>query len=95
LRSCTLQAIGYKPKHTLRFALFANEERLTEGPEVQICEEAKAKGGNIFFFALERVVQADLHREVFSAGRVKNKNDKVTGWLPCTPPYGVFEFTSV
>jgi len=47
----TLQALGYKPKHTIRFVLFANEENGLRGG-TKYAEEAKAKGEQ-HIFALE------------------------------------------
>ncbi len=46
-----LTALGYQPKHTLRFVLFANEENGTRGAK-QYLDEAKAKGEQ-HLFALE------------------------------------------
>jgi carboxypeptidase Q len=45
------KALGYKPKHTIRFVLFANEENGTRGGK-KYAEEAKAKGEK-HIFALE------------------------------------------
>ena len=45
------KAVGYKPKRTIRFVLFANEENGLKGGE-KYAEEAKAKGEK-HFFALE------------------------------------------
>lgn len=47
----TLKALGYQPKRTIRFVLFANEENGTRGG-IKYADEAKAKGEK-HIFALE------------------------------------------
>ena len=86
-----LQAIGYKPKHTLRFVLFANEENGLRGG-TKYAEEAKAKGEK-HIFALESDAGGFTPRG-FSVQANKEQMAKLQSWLPLLSPYGVFEFTS-
>ena len=86
-----LQAIGYKPKHTLRFVLFANEENGLRGG-TKYAEEAKAKGEK-HIFALESDAGGFTPRG-FSVQANKEQMTKLQSWLPLLSPYGVFEFTS-
>jgi len=86
-----LQAIGYKPKHTLRFVLFANEENGLRGG-TKYAEEAKAKGEK-HVFALESDAGGFTPRG-FSIQANKEQTDKLKSWLPLLSPYGVFEFTN-
>jgi len=86
-----LQAIGYKPKHTLRFVLFANEENGLRGG-TKYAEEAKAKGEK-HIFALESDAGGFTPRG-FSVQAGKEQMDKLKSWLPLLSPYGAFEFTN-
>ena len=54
------KAIGYKPKRTIRFVLFANEENGLRGGN-KYAEEAKAKKKNTFLHW--KVMPVDLHQE--------------------------------
>ncbi len=85
-----LQAIGYKPKHTLRFVLFANEENGLRGG-LKYAEEAKAKGEK-HLFALESDAGGFTPRG-FSVGVSKLQLAKLKSWLPLLSPYGTEEFT--
>jgi len=85
-----LRAIGYKPKHTLRFVLFANEETLGRGAE-KYAAEAKAKGEK-HVFALESDAGGFTPRG-FSLSATKEQLAKFQSWLPLLSPYGAFEFT--
>jgi hypothetical protein len=86
-----LQAIGYKPKHTLRFVLFANEENGLRGG-TKYAAEAKAKGEK-HLFALESDAGGFTPRG-FSLGVSKEQMAKIQGWLPLLAPYGTEEFTT-
>lgn len=86
-----LLAIGYKPKHTLRFVLFANEENGLRGG-TKYAEEAKAKGEK-HIFALESDAGGFTPRG-FSVQAGKEQMDKLKSWLPLLSPYGAFEFTN-
>lgn len=85
-----LQAIGYKPKHTLRFVLFANEENGLRGG-LKYAEEAKARGER-HLFALESDAGGFTPRG-FSVGVSKLQLAKLKSWLPLLSPYGTEEFT--
>jgi carboxypeptidase Q len=83
------KALGYKPKHTIRFVLFANEENGTRGGK-KYAEEAKAKGEK-HIFALESD-EGGFTPRGFSFTMSKEKMDKVKQWLPLFAPYMVMEF---
>ncbi len=86
-----LQAIGYKPKHTIRFVLFANEENGLRGG-IKYAEEAQAKGEK-HIFALESDAGGFTPRG-FSVGANKEQMAKLQSWLPLLSPYGTEEFTN-
>lgn len=81
----TFKALGYKPKRTIRFVLFANEENGTRGAK-KYAGEAEAKKEK-HIFALEsdaggftpRGFHFDVTPEVFS---------KLKRWAPMFEPYG-------
>jgi carboxypeptidase Q len=82
------KAIGYKPKHTVRFVLFANEENGLAGG-TKYAEEAKAKNEK-HIFALESDAGGFTPR-AFSIGGNAEQIKKVIDWLPLLQPYGVYE----
>lgn len=86
-----LKAIGYKPKHTLRFVLFANEENGLRGG-TKYAAEAKAKNEK-HIFALESDAGGFTPRG-FSLEVSKEQMAKIQGWLPLLSPYGTFELTN-
>ncbi len=86
-----LKAIGYKPRHTIRFVLFANEENGLRGG-TKYAEEAKAKGEK-HVFALESDAGGFTPRG-FSLSVTKEQMAKAQSWLPLLSPYGAFEFTA-
>lgn len=86
-----LKAIGYQPKHTLRFVLFANEENGLRGGS-KYAAEAKAKGEK-HLFALESDAGGFTPRG-FSLQATKEQMVKFQTWLPLLSPYGAFEFTN-
>ncbi|MEO7530734.1 MAG: M20/M25/M40 family metallo-hydrolase [Sediminibacterium sp.] len=86
-----LQAIGYKPKHTLRFVLFANEENGLRGG-TKYASEAKAKNEK-HIFALESDAGGFTPRG-FSLQMTKEQMAKVQSWLPLLNPYGSFELSN-
>ena len=85
-----LKAIGYQPKHTIRFVLFANEENGLRGG-TKYAEEAKAKGEK-HIFALESDAGGFTPRG-FSLGVNKQQLAKLESWLPLLAPYGTEKFT--
>jgi hypothetical protein len=84
-----LQAIGYKPKHTLRFVLFANEENGLRGG-MKYAEQAKANGEK-HIFALESDAGGFTPRG-FTVGASKEQMAKLNSWLPLLSPYGTEQF---
>jgi hypothetical protein len=85
-----LKAIGYQPKHTLRFVLFANEENGLRGG-IKYAEEAKAKNEK-HIFALESDAGGFTPRG-FSLGVNAKQLATFKSWLPLLSPYGTETFT--
>ena len=86
-----LHAIGYKPKHTLRFVLFANEENgLRVG--IKYAEQAKVNGEK-HIFALESDAGGFTPRG-FTVGVNKEQMAKLNSWLPLLSPYGTEQFVA-
>ncbi|MBI2284710.1 MAG: M20/M25/M40 family metallo-hydrolase [Bacteroidetes bacterium] len=85
-----LKAIGYQPKHTIRFVLFANEENGLRGG-TKYAAEAKAKGEK-HVFALESDAGGFTPRG-FSIQASKAQLEKLRSWIPLLSPYGSFEIT--
>lgn len=86
-----MKAIGYKPKHTIRFVLFANEENGLRGGS-KYAAEAKAKGEK-HVFALESDAGGFTPRG-FSIQASKEQMEKLRSWIPLLSPYGSFEITA-
>ena len=84
----TFKAIGYQPKHTIRFVLFANEENGLRGG-LKYAEEAKRKREK-HVFALESDAGGFTPR-AFSVSATKEQLVKFRSWIPLLSPYGVFE----
>ena len=89
------KAIGYKPKRTIRFVLFANEENGLRGGN-KYAEEAKAKnstgsGGEKHIFALESDAGGFTPR-AFGFTMSEEQFQKVLQWKPLIAPYGCSEF---
>ena len=84
------KAMGYKPRHTIRIVLFANEENGLRGG-TKYGEEAKAKGEK-HLFGLESDDGGFTPRG-FSIGLPPEKLEKIRQqWLPLLKPYGVYAF---
>jgi hypothetical protein len=83
-----LKALGYKPKHTIRFVLFANEENGLRGG-TKYAEEAKAKGEQ-HIFALESD-EGGFTPRGFGITGSEAQYQKVLGWQPLLAPYGASE----
>jgi hypothetical protein len=82
--------IGYKPRHSIRIVLFANEENGLRGG-TKYGEEAKAKNEK-HVFGLESDAGSFTPR-AFSIGLPADKLEKIRQtWLPLLRDYGVFEF---
>ena len=86
----TFKAIGYKPKRTIRFVLFANEENGLRGG-TKYAEEAKAKGEK-HVFALESDAGGFTPRGF--GFTVKDEQwTKIQTWQQILAPYGASELT--
>jgi hypothetical protein len=83
------KAIGYKPKRTIRFVLFANEENGLRGG-AKYAEEAKAKNEK-HLFALESDAGGFTPR-AFGFTMSEEQFQKVLQWKPLIAPYGCSEF---
>jgi carboxypeptidase Q len=84
------KALGYKPKHTIRFVLFANEENGLRGG-TKYADEAKAKNEK-HVFALESDGGGFTPR-AFSFGGTPEQLKKAQSWVSLLHPYGVYEIT--
>lgn len=82
------KALGYKPKHTIRFVLFANEENGLRGG-TKYAEEAKAKGEK-HIFALESDAGGFTPRG-FGFNVSDEQMKKVAAWKDLLCPYGACE----
>lgn len=82
------KALGFKPKHTIRFVLFANEENGLNGG-TKYAEEAKAKNEK-HIFALESDAGGFAPR-AFSMEGSAAQIQKMKSWIPLLQPYEVYE----
>ncbi len=80
-----LKALGYQPKHTIRFVLFANEENGLKGG-TKYADEAKLKNEK-HLFALESDAGGFTPRG-FGFTIEQEKLNKMQAWLPLLFPYG-------
>ncbi len=85
----SLKAVGYHPKHTIRFVLFADEENKGGGSAKYISEAKNEK----HLFALESDAGGFTPRG-FSLGATPDRIEKARQWIPLLQPYGVYEFTA-
>lgn len=84
------KALGYKPKHTIRFVLFANEENGGRGG-AKYAEEAKEKNEK-HIFALESDAGGFTPRGLGFTG-TEDQYQKFLGWKELLAPYGASEFS--
>ena len=82
------KALGYKPKHTIRFVLFANEENGLRGG-TKYAEEAKTKNEK-HIFALESDAGGFSPRG-YSFGGTPEQLQKLQNWIPLLTWYGVYQ----
>lgn len=82
------KALGYKPKHSIRFVLFANEENGLRGG-TKYADDAKEKNEK-HLFALESDAGGFSPRG-FRFGGTPEQLKKMQGWIPLLYPYGVYE----
>jgi len=87
----TFTAIGYKPKHTIRFVLFANEENGLRGG-TKYAQEAKDKNEK-HIFALESDAGGFTPRGVSFGGSAEQLK-KLQSWVSLLQPYGVYEINA-
>jgi hypothetical protein len=85
------KALGYKPKHTIRFVLFMNEENGLRGG-AKYAQEAKEKNEK-HIFALESDAGGFTPRG-FSFGGSPEQLKNLQSWVPLLYPYGVYEITN-
>ena len=81
----TLKALGYHPKHTIRFVLFANEENGLRGGD-KYAAVAKEKNEQ-HIFALESD-EGGFSPRGFGFTVSATQLQKVRTWLPLLQPYG-------
>jgi hypothetical protein len=81
----TFKALGYKPRHTIRFVLFANEENGLKGG-AKYAEEAKAKNEK-HLFALESDAGGFTPRG-FGFNATDEQITEVQKWSSLLAPYG-------
>jgi carboxypeptidase Q len=86
----TFKALGYQPKRTIRFVLFANEENGLRGG-TKYAEEAKAKGEK-HIFALESDAGGFTPRG-FGFTVSAEQFSKVLTWKDLLAPYGACELS--
>lgn len=84
-----LKAMGYKPRHTIRAVLFANEENGLRGG-IKYAEEARDKGEK-HLFALESDAGGFTPRG-FGFTLDWMRLAAIRQWVPLFVPYGVYEF---
>jgi carboxypeptidase Q len=84
-----LKALGYRPKHSIRFVLFANEENGLRGGE-KYAEAAKVKNEK-HIFALESD-EGGFTPRGFGFGVTAPQYQKVLAWQPLLKPYGGGDF---
>lgn len=87
-----LKALGYKPKHSLRFVLFANEENGLRGGTKYALEAEAKKEKHIF--ALESDAGGFTPRGFTVGGLKPAQLQKMQSWVKYLTPYGVTEITS-
>ncbi|MFL5774045.1 MAG: M20/M25/M40 family metallo-hydrolase [Flavisolibacter sp.] len=79
------KALGYRPKHTIRFVLFANEENGLRGGNKYA--EAATTNGEKHIFALESDEGGFTPRGIGFSGS-EEQYQKVSKWQPLLCPYG-------
>lgn len=84
------KALGFQPKHTIRFVLFANEENGLRGGK-KYAEAAKATNEQ-HIFALESDAGGFSPRG-FGFSVKAESWDKINAWKKLFEPYGVYSFT--
>jgi len=84
-----LRAIGYKPRHTIRVVLFANEENGGRGARKYA--EAAKEAGEQHLLGLESD-NGGFTPRTFSLSLTDEKLAEIRPWLDLLRPYGVYAF---
>ncbi|MEI8110155.1 MAG: M20/M25/M40 family metallo-hydrolase [Chitinophagia bacterium] len=87
-----LKAMGYKPKHSLRFVLFANEENGLKGGSQYALDAETKKEKHIF--ALESDAGGFTPRGFTVGGLTPVQLQKMQTWVKLLTPYGVTEISN-
>lgn len=85
-----MKAIGYKPRHTIRVVLFADEEQGGGGGKKYAAEAVSKKEKHVF--ALESDAGGFTPRS-FRLSLSEEKLAGIRAWLKLLQPYGVYDFT--
>jgi carboxypeptidase Q len=85
-----LKAMGYKPKRTIRFVLFANEENGLRGGQ-KYAAEAK-RNNEKHLFAMESDAGGFTPRAIGFTTNTPAQYEKVQSWASLLKPYGVLTF---
>jgi hypothetical protein len=86
-----LKTLGFKPKHSIRIVLFANEENGLRGG-TKYAEEAKSKNEK-HVFGLESDAGGFTPRG-FSFSLPKEKLEKLNPWVDLLKPFGISAFVT-
>ena len=86
------KAMGYKPKHSIRFVLFANEENGLRGGTKYALEAEAKKEKHIF--ALESDAGGFTPRSFTVGGLNPAQLTKMQSWVKWLTPYGVTEISN-
>jgi carboxypeptidase Q len=87
----TFKALGYKPKRTIRFVMFANEENGLRGGN-KYADEAKSKNEK-HVFALESDAGGFTPR-AFDVTASPQQLDKIRAWRTLLSEYGIQDFNA-
>lgn len=88
----TFKALGYQPRHTIRFVCYANEENGAKGGN-HYAEEAKRKN-ETHIFAIESDAGGFTPRGI-SLDMKEEKRKQIQSWAPLFLPYDIYDFTGV
>jgi carboxypeptidase Q len=84
-----LHAVGYKPKHTIRIVLFADEENKGGGASKYLADIKSKQEKHLF--ALESDAGGFTPRS-FNMKLADERLEKARRWIPLLQEYGVYEF---
>lgn len=86
------KALGYQPKHTIRFVLFANEENGLMGGKTYAAKAFENKEEHVF--ALESDAGGFTPRSFGFNNINTSQLNKLNTWLPLLQPYGIDKFSN-